>query len=89
MGQEGYLLRSQWHLERERWGEDRMGKAVLCYHTRSKKNQLTYLYCIVSEVFEALSFVIKILTMLNRNTKLIWKRRKREEKVRSVSQTEA
>lgn len=54
--------------------------------TKSKKQQLTYLYCIVSEVVEALSFVIKILTMLNRNTKFIWKRRKREEKIRPVSQ---
>lgn len=31
----------------------------------------THLYCIVSDVVEALSLVIRILTMLNRKTKFI------------------
>lgn len=33
-----------------------------------------YLYWIVSDVVDARNFVIRILTMLNRNTKLIWKK---------------
>lgn len=35
---------------------------------------LPYLYWIVSDVVDARNFVIRILTMLNRNTKLIWKK---------------
>lgn len=35
----------------------------------------THLYCMVSDVVEALSLVIRIRTMLNRKTKLIWKKK--------------
>lgn len=35
---------------------------------------LPYLYWIVSVVVDARNFVIRILTMLNRKTKLIWKK---------------
>lgn len=45
------------------WGRGGRGKAPI-----------TYLYWIVSDVVDARSFVIRILTMLNRNTKLIWRR---------------
>lgn len=38
-----------------------------------------YLYWIVSEVVDARNFVIRILTMLNRNTKLIWKKVERDK----------
>lgn len=34
----------------------------------------SYLYWIVSDVVDARNFVIRIRTMLNRNTKLIWKK---------------
>lgn len=34
----------------------------------------SYLYWIVSDVVDARNFVIRILTMLNRKTKLIWKK---------------
>lgn len=44
------------------------------------KAPILHLYWIVSEVVDARSFVIRILTMLKRNTKLIWRegRQKRE-----------
>ena len=44
---------------------------------------ITYLYWIVSEVVDARNFVIRILTMLNRNTKLIWREKGREGKRKS------
>lgn len=40
---------------------------------RGAKAPSTYLYWIVSDVVDARNFVIRILTMLNRNTKLIWR----------------
>ena len=39
--------------------------------TSSLSTRSTYLYCIVSDVVEALSLVIRILTMLKRKTKFI------------------
>lgn len=36
------------------------------------RRRWTHLYCMVSEVVEALSLVIRILTMLKRKTKFIW-----------------
>lgn len=65
-------------------GQDNQGSALLA--PEQQKSQLAYLYCIVSEVVEALSFVIKILTMLNRNTKFIWKKKKERKKIQPVSQ---
>lgn len=62
----------------------RTGQSKQSFVSRNLK--LTYLYWIVSEVVEALSFVIKILTMLNKNTKFIWKRRERERKKNATSQ---
>lgn len=44
---------------------------------------ITYLYWIVSDVVDARNFVIKILTMLNRNIKLIWREKGREGKRKS------
>lgn len=37
------------------------------------KAPVSYLYWMVSDVVDARSFVMRILTMLNRNTKLIWR----------------
>lgn len=45
---------------------------------RSRCPAFPYLYWMVSDVVEARSFVIRILTMLNRNTKLIWKKAERD-----------
>lgn len=83
------LWDQKWLVERKVGTRTRQAKRFFVSTINSKKRQLTYLYCIVSEVVEALSFVIKILTMLNRNTKFIWKRRKREEKIKPLSQTVA
>ena len=65
-------------------GEDFQGSGnFLPLRCLSGLSAFPYLYWIVSDVVDARNFVIRILTMLKRNIKLIWKKAERD-KGRSV-----
>lgn len=61
-------------------GEDVQGRGMATTGSSSLSAPVTYLYWMVSDVVDARNFVIRILTMLNRNTKLIWREEGREGK---------
>lgn len=52
------------------------------------RGRIAHLYWIVSEVVEARNFVIRILTMLNRKIKLIWREGAGREKGRTRGEDE-
>lgn len=52
--------------------------------SRGVKTPVIHLYWIVSDVVDARSFVMRILTMLKRNTKLIWREGRQKRKDREV-----
>lgn len=57
-------------LEKASSAEAAGGRRTICQSLR----RLTHLYWMVSDVVEALSLVMRILTMLKRKTKFIWKK---------------